>query len=261
MNKLITLCGIVGIAVVACAEANLAVPEGSSSQKKLTTLERRAKLDAIVSQRAGGFVEQPGSGKGSITYVNCQTKVPKSWIEESMSYFTEVTKFKITYSEGDFDIRSPKIEDNVSLFVIDDDTMPPILVAPENRWAFVNVAPIAKENRPAFFEARTKKELSRAFAYLCGATGSKFERSLTRGISSQSELDKNPDYELPMDIVQRFWDYMKPLGVQPVHRATYLKACQDGWAAKPTNDVQKAIWEKVHAEKERGPVNGLKIAP
>ena len=28
---------------------------------------------------------------------------------------------------------------------------------------------------------------------------------------------------------------------------THKKACQEGWAPAPTNDVQKAIWEKVHA--------------
>ena len=50
-----------------------------------------------------------------------------------------------------------------------------------------------------------------------------------------------------MDVVQRFWDYMKPLGVLPAQRATYMKACQEGWAPPPTNDVQKAVWEKVHA--------------
>ena len=60
-----------------------------------------------------------------------------------------------------------------------------------------------------------------------------------------------------MDIVQRFWDYMKPLGVLPAQRATYLKACEEGWAPAPTNDVQKAIWEKVHAM----PTEPLKIKP
>ena len=29
--------------------------------------------------------------------------------------------------------------------------------------------------------------------------------------------------------------------------ATYKRACREGWAPTPTNDVQRAIWEKVHA--------------
>ena len=29
--------------------------------------------------------------------------------------------------------------------------------------------------------------------------------------------------------------------------STYRKACQEGWALAPTNDVQKAIWKEVHS--------------
>ena len=240
----------VGMVLAAVAETKTGA-ESTANKERLTTIERKAKLDAVVNQRVGGFVERPGSSKGSVAYINCQTKAPRAWIDESIAYFSEVTKFKVTYGEGAFDLKNPKIEGNATIFIIDDGSLPPILVAPESRWAMVNIAPIAQEKRPIFFEQRTKKELSRAFAYLCGATGSKYERSLTRGITSQSELDKNPDYELPMDVVQRFWDYMKALGVAPAQRTTYLKACQEGWAPAPTNDVQRSVWNKVHAIPDR----------
>ena len=241
MNKL--LLAIVATGMVFAVSAESAKPQ----KERMSAIERKAKLEAVVNQRVGGFIERPGTAKGSITYVNCQQKAPKAWIDESMAYFAEVTKFKINYAEGTFDIKNPKVEGNATIFIVDDTVLPVLLIAPEHRWALVNIAQIAQEKRPAFFAARTKKELSRAFAYLCGAVGSRYERSLTRGITSQSELDKTPDYELPMDVVQRFWDYMKPLGVLPAQRATYMKACQEGWAPPPTNDVQKAVWEKVHA--------------
>ena len=243
-NKLIMSTTAIFISLAVAAETKAA--SASSGKHRLTTIERSAKLNAMVNQHAGGFIERPGSGKGFIAYVNCQQKAPKAWIDESIAYFSEVTRFKIAYVEGSFDMKNPKIDGNASIFIIDDENLPPILVAPEGCWALVNISPIAKEPRQAFFEARTKKELSRAFAYLCGATGSRYERSLTRGITKQSDLDKNPDYELPMDIIQRFWDYMKPIGVVPVQRLTYLKAVQDGWAPAPTNEYQKAIWDKVH---------------
>ena len=256
MNKIIFAATAIAVAFAAQADTSAASTQ-PAQKERLNTLERKAKLEAVVNQRVGGFLEKPGTAKGSIAYVNCQKKAPKSWIDESIAYFCEVTKFKVNYAEGTFDIKSPKFDGEVAIFIIEDETLPPILVAPENKWALVNITPIAKEQRPIFFEQRTKKELSRAFAYLCGATGSKYERSLTRGITSQAELDKNYDYELPMDIVQRFWDYMKPLGVLPAQRATYLKACEEGWAPAPTNDVQKAIWDKVHAM----PTEPIKIKP
>jgi len=41
----------------------------------------------------------------------------------------------------------------------------------------------------------------------------------------------------------------------------YKKAVAEGWAPAPTNDVQKAIWDRMKAEKERGPANAVKITP
>ena len=56
-------------------------------------------------------------------------------------------------------------------------------------------------------------------------------------------------------------DGAKTFGIEPIRMATYRIACEEGWAPAPTNDVQKAIWEKVKADKERGPTNPIKIEP
>ena len=50
-----------------------------------------------------------------------------------------------------------------------------------------------------------------------------------------------------MDMVKRAEKYMEKCGVTPLRIATYRQACREGWAPAPTNDVQKAIWDKVHA--------------
>ena len=201
----------------------------------------------VMARKAGGMIVAPNSQKGEVVYVNCQKRAPEAWIKEAVKSFADLTRFKVTYKEGTFDLAAPKIEGNVTLFIVDDEKLPPILFAPESRWAFVNIAPIAKETRPAFFEARTRKELVRGVSFLCGATNSQYPRSLTRGIVDQSDLDKNPDLQLPFDVIQRFPTYMEPLGVTPARVVMYRQACQEGWAPKPTNDVQKAVWDKVHA--------------
>ena len=51
--------------------------------------------------------------------------------------------------------------------------------------------------------------------------------------------------------------YLLSLGVKPYRLTTYRKACEEGWANPPTNDVQKAIWDKVHAM----PTEPIKIKP
>ena len=220
---------------------------------------RRAKFEAMRMKKVGGIVARPGTQNGEVVYVNCQKRAPKEWIDESIAYFTKETKFKITYKEGSFDFASPKIEGNATLFVIDDEKMPALIIAPENRWAFVNVAVVAKEKRPAFFQARVKKQLTRGFAFLCGASNSHFPGALTRGIVKQTDLDENLDLRLPVDVIARFRTYMLPLGVTPRMDVTYMQACKEGWAPTPTNEYQKAIWERIKADKERGPTNPLKI--
>ena len=43
--------------------------------------------------------------------------------------------------------------------------------------------------------------------------------------------------------------------------ATYRRACVEGWAPRPTNDVQRAIWRSVAAERVKGPANPIRILP
>ena len=252
--KSLIVCGV--IAAVSCVSAavpaaKVAVPKvggitTNAPAVRLSRQEREALHQKVIMERHGGLVAHPGTQQGSIVYVDCQKKVDAAWLKESIDYMKIETKFNVLYKAGKFDISAPKIEGNASLFIVDDPNLPVLLCAPESRWALVNVAPITKEERPAFRRARVMKEISRAFAYLCGAASSQFEKSLMRAITKQADLDQNFDYYLPLDVVQRFRPYMEKFGVKPALYATYRKACQDGWAAQPTNEFQKAIWNQVH---------------
>ena len=53
----------------------------------------------------------------------------------------------------------------------------------------------------------------------------------------------------------------KARAITPVPRTTYRRACYEGWAPAPTNEFQKAIWEKVKADRERGPTTPITIPP
>ena len=46
-------------------------------------------------------------------------------------------------------------------------------------------------------------------------------------------------------------------GIKTLTIASYRTACHYGWAPAPTNDVQRAIWQKVHEM----PAAPLKILP
>ena len=141
------------------------------------------------------------------------------------------------------------------VFVVDNATDPAILVAPEDKWAKVNIGKFKDKN----VKSRTQMELLRAFCYLCGGIGSEYNNPLTGFIGNPTQLDDSPIAELPIDVINRCSPYLKQLGVIPYIESTYRKACREGWAPAPTNDVQKAIWEDINATKERGPANALPI--
>ena len=211
---------------------------------KMTKEERKASMD----YRLGGYVEKPGSRKGQIVYVNAQKRVADAVIKANIDELQKKTKFDIVLKSGEFSFPSPRIEGSVSLYIVDDPAMPPILSAPESRWAMVNVAGLSAGNgaQPTFFEARVKKELTRGFCILAGAQDSTYKGSLLGPITKPEDLDDHIDCRFPVDIQQRFRPYLEKLGVTPIVIVPYKRACQEGWAPAPTNDVQKAHWDEAH---------------
>ena len=207
---------------------------------------------AIILRLTGGMIGKPGTKQGKIVYVNAQKTVPRQWIEQSTELFNVLFRKKLRYDievrDGAFVFPSPKIEGEASLFVIDDPAMPSLLAAPENRWAMVNVSALRSGDgeKPQFFEARTKKAIMRGAALLCGAQDSAYPRCLLTCMTKPEQLDVNPDTRLPVDVVSRFQKYLAGYGVKPEEFKPYRKACEEGWAPKPTNELQQEVWNEVH---------------
>ena len=146
--------------------------------------------------------------------------------------------------------------------VVDAPDAPTLLVAPEEGWAAVNVARMAEDNPlPPVFAARFRKELWRAAAWAVGGGNSSFQPCLLRGVSTMKELDAIPLLQPGPEPNNKIIDEAHRRGVQMARFASYRQACKEGWAPPPTNDVQKAIWEQVKADKERGPTNPITIQP
>lgn len=230
-------------------------PDGKPIAKKID----REKLRAAIYKRTGGKLKVPGMQKGYVAYVNAQKRAPVEWLEQNAAVFAENAKIEIKVEEGKFEFPGPKISGNATLFVIDDEAMPSLLHAPEQKWCAVNVAPLAKGAgaKPAFFAARVQKQLTRGFSLLAGAQDSNYPQSLMGCVTGPEGLDKHVDCRLPVDVMARYAPYLAGYGVRPYVLTTYRKACQEGWAPAPTNEVQKAIWDKVHEL----PKEPIKIKP
>lgn len=258
---------LAAIAMAACllcaAEGSTATTATGPDGRKIAKKIDRAKLQAALYKRTGGKLKMPGVQKGRVVYVNAQKRVPGDWLQQNAAVFAQYAKIAIDVEEGDFTFPSPKLHGNASLFVIDDEKLPTILHAPEQKWCAVNVAPLAKGagEKRAFLAARLQKELTRGFSLLAGAQDSNYPDSLMGCVTQAEALDHFVDCRLPVDVLGRFAPYLAGYGVKPYVLATYKKACEEGWAPAPTDTVQRVIFERVKADKERGPTNPILIPP
>lgn len=248
--KRLVLSAAVAVAVSVVARAE--VQETAVAAKPET-------VASIAERETGGKIIALYKNTKKIFFVNAQSRVSAEIVEAARKKMQDVLRTPVDITEGKFDFAAPKIEGELSLYVIDDDKMPISLVAPEGRWAFVNVARLAegRGEKAQFLEARVKKECARVGCMLFGGISSTYKQNLLSFAGSAEDLDKFETDNLPVDGPMRCQRYLLSLGVKPYRQVTYRKACEEGWAPAPTNDVQKAIWEKVHAM----PTEPLKIKP
>ena len=237
MKRFLTVAAAAFTICAVCAETNVAV--------------------RAARQPSGGRLLAPRKNSKHVFYVNAQKRVPHALIEECRTAFSDSIRTPVDITTGEFAFPNPRIEGELSLYVIDDESMPISLVAPEGRWAFVNVAALAKGRgeKTAFLEARVRKELARVSSILFGGIGSTSPGNILSLIKSAEDLDNFNTDKLPVDGLNRSFGFLKQIGVRQYHYVSYRRAVQEGWAPAPTNDVQKAIWDEVHAM----PKNPMKI--
>ena len=257
MNFLITIMFCM-FSMMVFAEAQK--PYDPATQRPRTPEERILRKQWVEKRKyqyLGGDLVVPNSQKGQITIVDCQATVSSEILDEAIAYLIKETKFKIVREKGTFSGISPKVIGDVSLYVIEDSKLPTMLVAPENKWAILNIYTLktGRGSQPQFLKARVLKEMSRTFAALCGGISSNFPDSLTTGIYNLNQLDRQEDNRLSVDVIARFAPTLANIGITPAEISNYRAACKQGWAPAPTNDVQKAIWNEINAT----PKNPMKI--
>lgn len=219
----------------------------NNTSAPIRKLDRR-KMAQRWYQRTGGHLEVPNSRQGRIVFVDAQSGICRAWLNEFVRKHQSLHHFDFSVEDGSFALPRPVLHGNATLYVVNDAMLPSLLHAPEDRWTMVNVSRLREGNgqKPQFFEARVKKELTRGFCLLAGTQTSNYPGSLLTTVTAPEDLDKFMDAELPIDIPERFKPYLAGFGIRPAVFTTYKKACYEGWAPAPTNDVQRAIWEQVH---------------
>ena len=248
--------------------------EATQSDAARRPRRRRAPLTPQQQmERFGGFVEPAYRGR-YVCFVNAQGRVPAEAIEWVAGQVRIALSLPARVVRPETPLRGDNIAEAVRcakaagvdaggmVSVIDSTEAPTLLVAPDDGWAQVNVGALAKDNpSPAVLEARMKKEMWRAFIKMFGGGNSQNAMDVMRPIGSLADLDASETLVSSPEPFNSVLSEARARKITPVPRTTYKRACQEGWAPAPTNEFQKAIFDQVKADKERGPTNPITIPP
>ena len=228
---------------------------------KLSPEERQKAIEegrAHFLERTGGYVRNTAGQKGRVLIANAQKSVPLDGVRKSVTKLAEQMKIAIDIEDidgADTGNAAAFLKDrkaNAVVYIVETGKSP-LLVSPDECWATVSVSALGDANAPS----RLEKETMRALTFLCGGTASGYPNPMTYPVTDVRQLDLIDAPDLPIDVIQRMQMYLEKLGVTPYKQATYRTACKQGWAPAPTNEVQKAIWDKVHEM----PSEPIKIKP
>ena len=220
----------------------------------ITPKEVQAALAELSRKRTGGLIREAGSAKGWFVVVNAQKSVPQSEIDKVLATIDRqvlvqvksVPSADVTQTNVGEAIR--KAGGEVGVALVEGGDAPALVCAPEEGWAIVNVAKLRPEKKDdAVFHARVRRELLRGFAFVSGGAYPGLGDFVMRPVSRPADLDQLPGEEFSNQMLMFLSVNTKAAGLAPWHESTYLRACQEGWAPAPTNEYQKAIWDKVHA--------------
>lgn len=191
---------------------------------------------------AGGILMAPQQ-QPSILVVNDQDVVPLKVVEETIFEITKVLRLPLAVKKDGIDLSNVKY--TITLYRGDGQT--PMLVAHENGWAKYDVGALVKDvPDDRLRDQRFTKEFWRTFAYLLGAGHSQMQPSLMGDIRSAKALDSINMLAPYPDALTPITQTAQRVGVKPAKMATYRRACEEGWAPKPENEIQRQIWDKVH---------------
>lgn len=235
-----------------------------AAQGSTTLEEQRAKREALMQKiyrKTGGMIDRPHSEGGRFAFINMQNLVDAKALEEPVSTMVRILRHDITLEAParpiGFSIGAmPEIikgqNAKGAILLIEDNTLPSVLIAPESGWGVINVGYLNSDNPGALLLAqRVRREMWRVFAMVNGGANTRMGKCVLQTVLKLKDIDALDAEAFCPEPVNQILEHLDALGVKKYQRTTYETACKEGWAPAPTNDVQQAIWDKAHAIPEK----------
>ena len=205
-----------------------------------------------IGAREGGLVRL--SGKGCLVFIDCRSDGSATDYKEAI----EAVKISVRpdirtvcgtpFSFGNANGQIAKSGGNVAVFVVDEELLPMTLTASEARWGLVNVYPLKADKPSASTLKHRISVLCARQAYrILGADSSKATSCCSYVVKDVKDIDKITSFDISWNASTAINESMPLLSIEPLNIGTYRDACELGIAHPPTNDLQRAIWDKVHA--------------
>jgi hypothetical protein len=270
MKRLMMITAVAAALCAAGEEEYISVVTGKPVPKdgKYTVEQIKAREERVL-KKTGGFIHLEAEGPQTLL-VDARAK-PTATLDEVARVYKLATHLDAQVAKearGDvppLEFAKAKMSAAKPLMlvmVVDGGPGQPILsVFPEERVGIVNADKLKGGDDPSAPEMRVTKETWRAIGFVGGLGFSPAENDIMQPLYSLKELDANRyPFIQPMNMA-RMYKMWKRFGVKKERRIPYRVAVQEGWASPPTNEYQRAVWDQVKAEKERGPTNPITIQP
>jgi hypothetical protein len=245
----------IAIAVAFCVtEPVLATNKAEKPNKK-----NLAQMRETVLRRTGGFLVAPASGRG-IRLIDINSGIQEETFKKLTEAISSGPRFAATLEKGSPSKKYMPDDKSGAVIVFVDDASSPmtILTAPEQGWASLNVAPLKSDSPDKErFHKRVCKETWRTLVYMLGGGNNQMPACVMKPCVDVKDIDALKMEQPSPDPFREMSLTAKKLGLAQARLTSYRKACQEGWAPAPANDIQKAIWEEVHAM----PTAPIKIKP
>lgn len=257
---------IVSIAAAVALSAQ-AFADAPNAQNEMIYPVHPSKMDAW-NAKTGGLVPPPSFAKTLLILDARKENVPDlakfaGPAERMLSLAIETEKVDLTPDASPQKVAFAKKTGNAGAVILfyereDEPTETAFL---EDGVMLVNMEKL-KCADPKRFSRRFATEFWRSIGFTLGAYASTAQMgSSMQGIFSVGDFDTLKGAGLaPMQVAAISANKSK-LGIFSRNSVPYSRACKEGWAPPPTNDVQRAFWNKMQADKESGPSNPLTIPP